>query len=53
VQSEPVGIDDLNVNGSTLSISFDEIAAARGVSNKVLQCVKFARRRSCLHSRIP
>ena len=40
-----VGIDDLNLYGSTLSVDFAEIASARGGSaNKNLQNVRFIRR---------
>ena len=40
----PVGIDDLNVYGSTCSIDIETIACARGRSAKVLQAVQFLRR---------
>ena len=40
----PVGIDDLNVYGSTHSIDIETIARARGRSAKVLQAVQFLRR---------
>ena len=39
-----VGIDDLNIYGSTLSISQAAIAAARGLSDRDLQAVEFERR---------
>ena len=39
-----VGIDDLNVYGSTLAIDFAAIAAARGMSAKELSAVQFLRR---------
>lgn len=40
----PVGIDDLNVYGSTLAIDHATIAAARGHSAKALLTVEFERR---------
>ncbi len=40
----PVGIDDLNVYGSTCSIDIETIARARGRSGKGLQAVQFLRR---------
>ena len=40
----PVGIDDLNVDGTTLAVDFSAIAAARGTSDKELRAVEFARR---------
>ena len=40
----PVGIDDLNVYGSTLAVGFDAIAAARGRAAHELQATGFARR---------
>lgn len=40
----PVGIDDLNVYGSTHSIDIETIARARGRSGKGLQAVQFLRR---------
>ena len=40
----PVGIDDLNVYGSTHSIDIETIARARGRSAKGLQAVQFLRR---------
>ena len=39
-----VGIDDLNVDGSTLAVEFSAIAAARGLSQKELGAVEFVRR---------
>jgi 3-hydroxy-3-methylglutaryl CoA synthase len=41
---ESVGIDDLNVYGSTLAVDFAPIAAARGVSLRDLQATGFERR---------
>lgn len=40
----PVGIDDLNVYGSTHSIDIETIARARGRSDKGLRAVQFLRR---------
>jgi 3-hydroxy-3-methylglutaryl CoA synthase len=40
----PVGIDDLNVYGSTHSIDIETVARARGRSAKGLQAVQFLRR---------
>jgi 3-hydroxy-3-methylglutaryl CoA synthase len=40
----PVGIDDLNVYGSTHSIAIEAIARARGRAGKGLQAVQFVRR---------
>jgi 3-hydroxy-3-methylglutaryl CoA synthase len=40
----PVGIDDLNIYASTLSVDFAAIAAARGLSAKELSAVQFLRR---------
>jgi 3-hydroxy-3-methylglutaryl CoA synthase len=40
----PVGIDDLNVYGSTHSIDIETIARARGRAGKGLQAVQFLRR---------
>lgn len=42
--SPPVGMDDLNVYGSTLAIDHAAIAAARGLPEKALQAVEFERR---------
>lgn len=42
--SVPVGVDDLNLYASTLSIDFAEIAAARAIPEKFLRTVGFARR---------
>jgi 3-hydroxy-3-methylglutaryl CoA synthase len=40
----PVGIDDLNIYAGRLSIDFSEIVAARGISDKEYQNVRFSRR---------
>jgi 3-hydroxy-3-methylglutaryl CoA synthase len=40
----PIGIDDLNVYGSTHSVDIESIARARGRSGKGLQAVQFLRR---------
>jgi 3-hydroxy-3-methylglutaryl CoA synthase len=40
----PVGIDDLNIYGSTHCIDIEAIACARGISEKGLQAVQFRRR---------
>ena len=40
----PVGIDDLNIYASRLSIDFSEIVAARGISDKEYYNVRFTRR---------
>src|ERR1041384_1942559 len=42
--AQPVGIDDLNVYGSTLSIDHASVGAARGPSEKELRLVDFTRR---------
>jgi 3-hydroxy-3-methylglutaryl CoA synthase len=42
--SAPVGIDDMNVYASTLSVDFSEIVSARGISDKDWQSVGFVRR---------
>ena len=42
--SMPVGIDDMNVYTSTLSVDFSEIVSARSISDKDLQNVGFVRR---------
>ena len=42
--STPVGIDNLNVYASTLSIEFAEIISTRSISHKDLQNVGFTRR---------
>ncbi len=42
--SAPVGIDDLSVYASSLSIDFSEVVSARGTSRKDLQNVGFIRR---------
>lgn len=42
--STPVGIDDMNVYASTLSIDFSEIVSARSISPKDWQNVGFTRR---------
>jgi 3-hydroxy-3-methylglutaryl CoA synthase len=41
---QPIGIDDLNVDGGTLCIETSTLAAARGLSEKELQVVGFDRR---------
>ncbi len=40
----PVGIDDMNVYASTLSVDFSEIVSARGISRKEWENVGFTRR---------
>jgi len=40
----PVGIDDLNVYGSTLAVDFAAIASARGTPERELHAVRFLRR---------
>jgi 3-hydroxy-3-methylglutaryl CoA synthase len=41
---EPVGIDDLNVDGSTLAVDLSAVAAARGLTPKELDAAGFLRR---------
>ena len=43
-RTAPVGIDDLNVYGSTLAVDFAAIAAARGASARELAATGFTRR---------
>ena len=39
-----VGIDDLNIYGSTLSLDFSEVKLARGFSDKEFNKIRFTRR---------
>ena len=43
-RTAPVGIDDLNVYGSTLAVDFAALAAARGASPRELAATGFTRR---------